>query len=192
MAKTGCSSLQSSRIRNIWPNLFIRARNSSSSRMARSGIRRHAEQRRRLQEEQTEPKRKTQMKTKLNMLIVVGALLSATAVLAHHSFAATYDADKTIRIEGKLAQFLFRNPHSFIHVIAPDESGNPVRWAVEWQGAGQLNNAGINTESLKPGDPVVINGNPGRNPKDHRMRLVNLKRTTDGFTWGNKPGEVVD
>ena len=132
------------------------------------------------------------MKVKLTTSIVAVILLMGGTALAHHSFQATYDAGKTVRIEGKLAQFLFRNPHSFIHVIAPDENGMPVRWAIEWQGAGQLSSGGVSTDSLKPGDPVVINGNPGRNVADHRMRLVNLKRTTDGFTWGNKPGEVVD
>jgi len=49
--------------------------------------------------------------------------LSAGSVSAHHSFAATYLEGQTQKIEGKVVQFLFRNPHSFLHVEAPDEKG---------------------------------------------------------------------
>jgi hypothetical protein len=111
---------------------------------------------------------------------------------AHHSFAATYHEDQTVKIEGKLVQFLFRNPHSFVHVEAPDENGEMQRWAVEWGGVGQLAGQGITRETLKAGDVVAITGNPGRNPADHRLRMVTLKRPSDGFTWGQQPGQVVD
>ena len=46
-------------------------------------------------------------------------------------------------------------------------------------------------ETLKPGDVVVISGSPGRNPADHRVRMVSLRRPKDGFGWGQK-GETVD
>ena len=61
----------------------------------------------------------------------------------------------------------------------------------EWGGAGQLGGQGVTRDTLKPGDVVVITGNPGRDAADHRMRMVSLKRTSDGFGWGSKPGEVV-
>ena len=132
------------------------------------------------------------MKAKLIALLLAGVLTSDVTSYAHHSFAATYLESKQIKIEGKVAQFLFRNPHSFVHIMAPDESGAVVRWAVEWQGGGQLGSSGISAQTLKPGDPVVITGNPGRDPGEHRMRMVSLKRTTDGFVWGNRAGEVVN
>jgi len=103
------------------------------------------------------------MKRLLVVLIAV-AFVSGAQAYAHHSFAATYFEDKTAKIEGKLVQFLFRNPHSFVHVEAPDESGQMVRWAVEWGGAGQLGGQGVTRETLKAGDVVTITGNPGRNP----------------------------
>ena len=58
-------------------------------------------------------------------LIVTAAALTALAgaAAAHHSFTATYFEDRTMEIEGKLLQFMFRNPHSFVHVEAPDENG---------------------------------------------------------------------
>jgi Family of unknown function (DUF6152) len=132
------------------------------------------------------------MKTKLTSLILAATLLSTLTAFAHHSFTAVYQQNKTVKIEGKIVQFLFRNPHSFVHVMAPDESGNMVRWAIEWQGAGQLGARGVNAEALKPGDPVIVTGNPARDAAEHRIRMVTIKRTTDGFGWGTNPGETVN
>lgn len=132
------------------------------------------------------------MKSMLLLLLIATLTASAAPVRAHHSFAATYDESKTVKIEGRLVQFLFRNPHSFVHVMAPDDAGQEQRWAVEWGGAGQLAGQGVTRETLKPGDVVVISGNPGRNPADHRIRMVTLRRPSDGFGWGDQPGQTVD
>jgi hypothetical protein len=132
------------------------------------------------------------MKGRLLVVLTIAVLGSGMTARAHHSFAATYHEDKTVKIEGKLVQFLFRNPHSFVHVEAPDENGEMQRWAVEWAGLGQLAGAGITRETLKYGDVVVVTANPGRNPADHRLRMVTLQRPSDGFTWGQRPGQVVD
>ena len=125
-------------------------------------------------------------------LIAPAALLAAMAgaVQAHHSFTATYFEDRTIEIEGKLLQFMFRNPHSFVHVEAPDENGEMQRWAVEWGGAGQLAGQGVTNQTLRVGDVVTITGNPGRDPSDHRVRMQYLRRNADGFEWGRNPGET--
>ena len=131
------------------------------------------------------------MKATLIILIVAATLLSAVSAYSHHSFSATYEEQKTVKIEGKIVQFLFRNPHSFVHVMAPDETGALTRWSVEWGGAGQLGAQGVDKDSLKAGDVVVITGNPGRDPSEHRMRMATLKRSKDGFVWGTQPGQVV-
>jgi hypothetical protein len=132
------------------------------------------------------------MKRIILALLLAVVLLSCVTAYAHHSFASTYDETKKISVEGKLVQFLFRNPHSFVHVMAPDEDGTMQRWAIEWGGAGQLGGQGVTRETLKPGDKVVITGNPGRNPADHRVRMLTLRRPSDGFGWGNREGETFD
>jgi Family of unknown function (DUF6152) len=119
-------------------------------------------------------------------------LTSVVTAYAHHSFAATYQEDKKIQIEGKIASFTFRNPHSFLYINAPDEAGTMQRWTIEWGGAGVLEGQGITRDTLKPGDVVVITGSPGRDVTEHRMRMASLRRTSDGFGWGNKPGEKFD
>src|SRR5690554_6375769 len=117
-------------------------------------------------------------------IVTALAALSALPAAAHHSFAAVYRADERIQIEGKVVQFLYRNPHSVVHVLAEDENGNQTRWAIEWQGATQLGASGVSQQTLRPGDPVIVTGNPGRVEAEHRMLLVTIKRTTDGFGWG--------
>jgi hypothetical protein len=118
-------------------------------------------------------------------LAVVLALF-AGPVSAHHSFAATYLEDQTQKIDGKIVQFLLRNPHSFLHVEAPDEKGVMHVWTIEWGGGGVLSSQGVTRDSLKAGDRVVVTGQPGRVPEEHRMRMVSLTRPADGWKWGGK------
>jgi len=115
------------------------------------------------------------------ILIAGGALASAATVYAHHSFAATYIVDKEIKIEGEMVSFMFRNPHSFVHVEAPDDQGAVQRWAIEWAAAGQL--SGVKRDTLKAGDHVIITGNPGRTAEDHRIRMRSIFRPKDGWKW---------
>lgn len=132
------------------------------------------------------------MKLKILLIFVPFIGLNSLAVSAHHSFQASYDTETTIRIEGTLVSFLLRNPHSHVYVMAPDEKGEMHRWGVEWGGASLLMRQGLTRESLKSGDHVIITGNPGRNPGDHRLRMQTLHRPVDGFGWGHREGETFD
>ena len=123
------------------------------------------------------------------ILIVPMALLLVSTLSAHHSFSATYDTGKTVTVEGKVVQFLLRNPHSFLHIEVKNKEGKTEIWNVEWAAAGQL--GGTIASSIKSGDLVTISGNPGRDPADLRLRMVNIKRT-DGQTWGFEAGQVVN
>jgi len=117
------------------------------------------------------------------------ALLLTGMVSAHHSFSATYDTSKTATIEGKVVQFLLRNPHSFLHV-AVTKDGKEQVWNIEWAAAGQL--SGTIATSIRAGDPVTVNGNPARDPADLRLRMVNVRRTSDGANWGFAAGQFVN
>ncbi len=127
------------------------------------------------------------------LLVVIGAMiLAGSAAYGHHSYSATYDVASEVTLEGKLLQFVYRNPHSFVTIQAPDQKGVPQRWAVEWSGTGQLASQGVTRESLKVGDEVVIVGRPSRVAGEYRVLMVSLKRPRDGFTWGGRTGEAVD
>jgi hypothetical protein len=123
------------------------------------------------------------MKRRVLALIVLSMLLTGSAAYAHHSFAATYYEDRVVMIEGELVQFDYRNPHSFVFVMVPDEKGTPQRWAIEWGAVAQLNGQGVQRFTLKPGDKVVITGAPARSGEEHKLLMRKLVRPSDGFTW---------
>ena len=122
-------------------------------------------------------------KSKLLSVLAAAALFCAARTHAHHSFAATYYVDQVITIKGVVTEFLYRNPHSFLKVQAPDDKGQMQIWAVEWAGGVQLSQANVAKDTLKPGDQVVVSGNPGRNPAEHRIRIKSISRAADGFKW---------
>ena len=132
------------------------------------------------------------MMRRILLFAVAAIVLSGVAAYAHHSYAATYDVGKEVKLEGKLIQFVFRNPHSYVTIQAPDTTGAVQRWAVEWAGTSQLSNRGITQETLKVGDAITIVGRPSRVPGEYRLLMVNLTRPSDGFSWGTRSGEVVD
>jgi hypothetical protein len=126
--------------------------------------------------------------------VAVAALVGVgTKLYAHHSFAATYREDESVTIQGELVQFLFRNPHSFVHVNVTEKDGTVRRYAVEWGGSSQLGGQGVNAQTLKAGDKVIITGAPARGyPEEPRIRMLTLKRPADSFEWGKKAGETVN
>src|SRR5437762_8788760 len=94
------------------------------------------------------------------LLVIAATLLAGTAAYAHHSYGATYDTTKEVRLTGKLDQFTYRNPHAFVTIQAADQSGIQQRWAIEWSGTTQLGNSGITRDSLRAGDEIVIVARP--------------------------------
>jgi hypothetical protein len=133
------------------------------------------------------------MKTKLFILVTAGMLVfGLMTAFSHHAIVSTYDFNKEIKLDGKMVLMLFRNPHAFVHIDVPDEQGVQQRWSIEWGGASQLGGQGVTRNTFKPGDQVIITGNPSRTPGERRMKMNTLHRPKDGFAWGFKPGEVVN
>lgn len=116
-------------------------------------------------------------------LATITAFTSTTAG-AHHSFAATYYTDREITLKGEVIQFMYRNPHAILQIMAPDENGKMHRWAVEWAATLVLDKDGVTRDVLKAGDIVIVKGSPSRNPADHRVRMKSIERPSDGWKWG--------
>ncbi len=128
--------------------------------------------------------------------IAVGLTLAAAMggwpVLAHHSFAGTYDVNKEITIKGKIVEVSLRSPHSFFFVEAEDAKGAVQRWSIEGASASQFAQQGVTKDALKVGDAVEIIANPARSMMTSlRARLLKITRPADGWSWGARPGETV-
>lgn len=122
----------------------------------------------------------------LKLALFVGcALLLAVAgrAVAHHSFAATYQADDRIEIQGTVRELVWRNPHSFLRIDVTDEDGNTRTWSLEWTSANRLAGTNLTQTTLRPLDVVIATGSPARNPGSARMLLRQLKRPSDGWEW---------
>jgi hypothetical protein len=88
----------------------------------------------------------------------------------------------TITIEGKLTEFRFQNPRTFLELRAPDADGQMQTWQINWEDADYLSQTGIKPNTFKPGDQLIITGNLTR---PNTMHLVAVKRPKDGFSWGD-------
>lgn len=127
------------------------------------------------------------MKRKFYSLLLAGACLFGVSVYAHHSFPATYVMSEEITLEGELVAFMYRNPHSVIHMVVTDDAGESRRYAVEWGAPTFLGGAGITRTTFKSGDPVIIIGNPARDPDDNRIHMISIERLSDGLKWPTDP-----
>jgi hypothetical protein len=126
------------------------------------------------------------MKQRLPVVVSASAILltlSGGLAFAHHSVAAMYIYGKTVRIEGTLKEFIWRNPHSFMKVEATDAKGEKQLWTIEGAAPQQLTEGGLTASTLRAGDKVIVTGYPGRIAEDHRLLLQVLERPSDGFKY---------
>jgi hypothetical protein len=110
------------------------------------------------------------------------SLLLAAPVFAHHSFAVFFDADRTIRIEGTVEEFQFRNPHGLIRMTVRQKDGSEVEWKAETNSPSILERRGWKRDSLKAGDAIKVEGWPARDGA-HYMRMRSVVRA-DGSPVG--------
>ena len=100
------------------------------------------------------------MSTKLFRVIAGAALLVAAAapVLAHHSFAAEFDANKPVTIKGTVVKMEWSNPHSWIHIEVKGPDGKVETWAVEGGAPNALIRRGWTKNSLPAGIEIIVEG----------------------------------
>jgi hypothetical protein len=98
--------------------------------------------------------------TKLRYLLILAPILSTLArpALAHHSFAADYDASKPISVSGKVTKFEWMNPHAHLYLDVKDDSGKVTNWRFELGSPNALLRAGLTRNLLKAGDEVIVKG----------------------------------
>lgn len=95
-------------------------------------------------------------------LIAIAASMLAGPVTAHHSTAA-FDNKRVVRIEGRITQFRWINPHASFKLEGTAEGGPDGLWTIEMTAPNVLINQGWKRNSLQVGDQVVVYANPLHN-----------------------------
>jgi Family of unknown function (DUF6152) len=90
-------------------------------------------------------------------------LLAAVPVVAHHSFAAEFDATKPVKVQGVVTKVEWQNPHTFFYIDVTDDATKKVtNWAFEMGSPNGLMRNGWTRNSMKVGDVVSVEGSLAR------------------------------
>jgi hypothetical protein len=101
------------------------------------------------------------MRTKLFVMTgaaIASALLGGAAALAHHAFAAEFDANKPVNLRGPVTRVEWINPHAWIHIDSKNADGSTTAWMVEGGTPNTLLRRGITKDSLVIGTEIVVRG----------------------------------
>ena len=100
------------------------------------------------------------MKKLMILVSITGLALGgwASSALAHHAFAAEFDANKPVSFKGKITKMEWINPHTWLHVDVAQPNGQTINWAIEAGTPNVLFRRGFTKESLLPGTEISIDG----------------------------------
>jgi len=134
------------------------------------------------------------MKNKVAMLSAAIVLLAiAVPAIAHHAFAAEYDADQPVKLKGKVTKFEWTNPHARFYIDVVDEKGVVSNWNLELASPNVLRRNGWTSKILQIGEEITVEGSRARDgSKMANARVVTLangQRVFSGLQGEDAPNQ---
>jgi len=132
-------------------------------------------------------------KTLITLIIGAGALATSVPVIAHHAFAAEFDANKRLQLEGTVTKMEWINPHAWMHIDVKKPDGTSEEWMIEGGTPNTLLRRGITRDSLKVGTIVKVDGYQAKDgSKRANGRDLTLQNGQKLFMGSSGTGAPVD
>ena len=91
-------------------------------------------------------------------LTAASLLCAAVAVRAHHAFAAEFDVNRPVKVNGTVTRLDFVNPHAWLYVDVKEADGSVANWRFELGAPNALIRLGWKIDTVKAGTEVEIEG----------------------------------
>ena len=126
-------------------------------------------------------------------LVVAMVMLAVPAARAHHSFAAEYDANQPITLQGQIARIDLVNPHAWLYLEVKDADGTVVKWNVEMGAPNNLIRRGVTKATLPIGETVTVDGYRAKDGSPtvngRQIRMADGRTLFTGSSSTGAPGE---
>ena len=131
------------------------------------------------------------MRAKLGIFFALITLLAvAVPAIAHHAFAAEYDADQPVKLKGKITKFEWTNPHARFYIDVEDK-GTVTNWNLELASPNVLKRNGWSSKLLQIGDTITVEGSRAKDGSKMAnakvVILANGQRVFSGLQGADAP-----
>ena len=130
------------------------------------------------------------MRMMLAALTVAGSMAVGSPGYAHHSFAAEFDAEKSVTLVGTVTKIEWTNPHAWFYIDVKDDAGKVANWGWELGSPTSLTRLGWSRNALKVGEVVTVEGSRSRDGSNTaNARSITLNATGQKLFAASSQGQ---